>query len=79
MRDMQTELSLRREKGEKHLKITDGKILTTNCPFLWRTAIAIALGGPNPPNWNYQWNLILTNLTDHGFDLGLFADGEGLS
>ncbi len=37
---------------------------------------------------NFEWaessklklpvEIILTNLTDRGFDLGLFADGEGL-
>ncbi len=41
MRDLRTELSLRRQKGEKHLTIKDGKIVTTTRPFLWRTAVTI--------------------------------------
>ncbi len=53
MRDLQIELSLRRQKGEKHLIIKDGKIVTTTRPFLWGTAVTITLGGPNPPTLKY--------------------------
>ncbi len=53
MRDLQTELSLRRQKGEKHLTIKDGKIVTTPRPFLWRIAVTITLGGPNHPTLKY--------------------------
>ncbi len=53
MRDLRTELSLRRQKGEKHLTIKDGKIVKSIRPFLWRTAVTITLGGPNPPTLKY--------------------------
>ncbi len=53
MRDLRTEVSLRRQKGKKHLTIKDGKIGTTPRPFLWGTAVTITLGGPNPPTLKY--------------------------
>ncbi len=53
MRGLRTELSLRRQKGEKHLTIKNGKIVTTPRPFLWRIGVIITLGGPNPPTLKY--------------------------
>ncbi len=44
-----TELSLRQKRGEKHLTIKDGEIITAPRSFLWRSAVTITIGGQNPP------------------------------
>ncbi len=41
MRELRTELSLRQKRGEKHLTIIDGEIVTAPRPFLWRSAVTI--------------------------------------
>ncbi len=49
MRELRTELSLRQKRGEKHRSIKDGEIVTAPLTFLSRSAVAITIGGQNPP------------------------------
>ncbi len=48
IRELQSELSLRRQSGEKHQTIKDGEIVTAPRPFLWRSAVPIRIGVSRP-------------------------------
>ncbi len=69
MRELRTELSLRQKRGEKHLTIKDGEIVTAPRKCLSRSAVAITTVDYRLYNRNQA--VIIRELTESNSDVPL--------